>query len=488
LTISIHKKHSDADNPFPHGWIVSDRNFAGREAELAAGLALVKEGKNVLVRAEKGMGKTSFLAELTRKSSKDFELIYIDGFGVTTHTQLLQMMTRELIDTFRSKDGPLEPGGWELLKSTRLKLAVLQGEYLSPTAKDEILTLMPPSKKELEGSDEDKKKNIEIKMCPDCSKPLKWIEKYSRYYCYSCKKYLSKQRKVRTTTEGPATRMDGQCPGCGGNTSFVEKYSDYYCDSCGRYLLVQLRKRPVEEFTHSDMMEVFDLPQKVANQKGTQVVVIFDEFQEILSLESKALTKTMRSRFETHTDANYVFAGSNCEVIHSMFEEKDGTFYKFAEILDLGPIVAEDMEKFLMERFRAGGGKLVRNHARRIVALSGGYPGHAQRIAHELFHLSKEPNVEELDNAIRSVIAQQSHEFMSMWETIRSPLQRRYLVASVAEPRASHGADFIERHDLKSRSHVQRVEKQLEAKGIIKNGEVKDPLFVLWLRSIAGLA
>jgi len=130
----------------------------------------------------------------------------------------------------------------------------------------------------------------------------------------------------------------------------------------------------------------------------------------------------------------------------------------------------------------------MRFHARRIVALGGGYPGHAQRIAHELFHISKEPNVENLDDAILAAVAQQTHVYASTWDAIKSPLQRRYLMASVMEPRASHGEDYIERHGLKSRSHVQRIEKQLEAKGIIKNGEVKDPLFVLWLRSAAGLA
>ena len=67
----------------------------------------------------------------------------------------------------------------------------------------------------------------------------------------------------------------------------------------------------------------------------------------------------------------------------------------------------------------------------------------------------------------------------------RSPLQKRYLIASVTEPLAPHGADFIKRYGLKSRSHVQRAETQLEAKGVIRDGEVIDPLFVLWLRSIA---
>jgi hypothetical protein len=60
-------------------------------------------------------------------------------------------------------------------------------------------------------------------------------------------------------------------------------------------------------------------------------------------------------------------------------------------------------------------------------------------------------------------------------------------MASVSEPRAAHGREFVTRHGLRSRSHVQRIEKQLEFRGIVEEGEVVDPMFVLWLRSVADL-
>jgi len=486
LTISIHETLFDKNNPFSSSGAVVNTNFAGREEDLSRFLNLVDANKNVVIRAGKAMGKTSLMAEFARRHSKDFEFTYIDIYGMTSQTQLLQTMTRELISSYRTRDGTLDHAGWEILKSTRLKLAVLQKEHLATSAIDDIRTLAPPTKKDTEIANKARKK-IDIRMCPDCGKPLKWIEKYARHYCYGCNKYLPRQRKTRDTLPEQDADLDKTCPTCGQDTSFDEKYSNYYCGTCRRYPFVHLRKREPEEFKSSEMTEVLELPRRIAEQKGVQVVVMFDEFQNTVSFDSGGLLRAMRSRFDWHTDVSYVFAGSDGQTMHDIFEDQKGPFYKFADTIELGPISADEMEKFLMVRFRSAGGRLARDSAKRIVALSSGYPSHAQRIAHELFHLSKEPSQDDLDKAIRSVIKEQSQTYEAVWEMIRSPLQRRYLIASVTEPRAPHGADFIRRYDLESRSHVQRIETQLEAKGIIRDGEVIDPLFVLWLRSLANL-
>jgi predicted RNA-binding Zn-ribbon protein involved in translation (DUF1610 family) len=483
LTISIQETLFERDNPFLSNGVVLHKNFAGREEDLSKFLNLLEANKNVVVRAGESMGKTSFLAEFARRHSKDFEFAYIDIYGMISQTHLLQTMTNELISSYRARDGTLDPAGWEILRSTRLKLAVLQSEYLATSAFDDIRTLAPPTKKDIEIPDNVRKK-IEIRMCPDCGKPLKWIEKYARHYCYGCRKYLPRQRKIRDALLEHEAYLDKTCPSCGQETSFNEKYSHYYCAKCKKYPFVHLRRRDPEEFTSSDLTEVLELPQRIAHKKGVRVVVMFDEFQNITSFGSKELLTTMRSRFESHKGVHYVFAGGDGQAMHDIFDDPAGPFYKFADTIDLGPIPADEMEKFLMGRFASAGGKLPRGLARKIVALSGNYPGHAQRIAHELFHFSKEPSQEDMDKAIRSVIEDQSSIYKSIWEMIHSPLQKRYLIASVTEPLAPHGKDFIKRYGLKSRSHAQRAETQLEAKGITRDGEIMDPLFVLWLRSI----
>lgn len=78
----------------------------------------------------------------------------------------------------------------------------------------------------------------EVKMCPTCGQPLKWIEKYQRSYCYGCRKYALKESTVKS--EVPAKQEDnGQkhCPECRGELKFVEKYNEFYCYSCKKYPL-----------------------------------------------------------------------------------------------------------------------------------------------------------------------------------------------------------------------------------------------------------
>ena len=91
---------------------------------------------------------------------------------------------------------------------------------------------------------ERKEPHPEIKMCPSCGQPLKYIEKYKRHYCYGCRKYASKEVLDKTAVvakpEPPATK---KCPDCGKELSYVEKYSEFYCHSCKKYPL-RVQKKP----------------------------------------------------------------------------------------------------------------------------------------------------------------------------------------------------------------------------------------------------
>lgn len=487
VTISTHGNAYESDNPFRYGALVTGRSFASREEEIGKTSDLIASGKNVLVRSDRRMGKSSLLAELSRQHSRDFVSIYMDLYGVTDETRFLELMTRKLMSSYQGRGGVFEPSVWELLRSTRLKLAILEQEQLTKPESDEGVLLLPPPRDRTSTTQTLKRGRPEIKMCPTCEKPLKWVEKYERFYCYSCKKYLPRQRRVKRSILVQDSFLDRICPLCGDDTFFVEKYSEYYCESCDRYPFVHLRRKVSDRFTQSDMTEVFELPQTIASDRKKPVVVMFDEFQEFASFQSRGFLKMMRDRFDLHTEATYIFTGNRGKVLNDMFEDRDAPFLKFATIVELGPITDEEMEKFLMDRFRSAEGKLEREEARRIIALSGRIPYYAQQIAHELFHISREPTNRDLEDAIDNCIALHSHACKLLWESIKSPLQRRYLIASVSEPRVPHGADFVKRHGLKSRSHVQRIENQLEARRIVSHGEVVDPMFALWLRSIADL-
>ena len=487
MTISGNGRDIDKTNPFQNGMIVTGRSFVGRESELVEAYRLIRAGKSVLISSDPRMGKSSFLAELARRHSKNFAFIQLDLYGMTDETRFLELMTRRLMSAHHDKGGAFNPSAWGMLRSSRLKLAILEQENLTRPTAEEMEFLPPPPADGGNRAGGSRNKSAVIRMCPKCGKPLKWVEKYGRSYCYNCRKYMPKKRRAKKSLLIQDSYIERFCPLCGEDTFFVEKYEEHYCENCKKYPFVSLRHRIADKFTASDVMEVLDLPQMIAANLERPVVLMFDDCQELASLENRSLLRTVKARCGLQPDVVYVFAGNKSKELSSIFDDKDAPFAKFAQTIELGPIPDDEMEKFLVDRFRAAEGRLGKAQARRIVALSGRCPYYIQLIAHELVHISREPTDADLEKAVATCITLKSHTYKQLWESIRSPLQRRYLIASVTEPRATHSSDFVSRHSLRSRSHVQRTENQLEAKGIVKDGEVVDPMFVLWLRAMADL-
>jgi predicted RNA-binding Zn-ribbon protein involved in translation (DUF1610 family) len=76
----------------------------------------------------------------------------------------------------------------------------------------------------------------DIRSCPSCGQPLKFIEKYSRYYCYGCRKYAPREDVPKPSPPAHAKATAPKaCPDCGGELKFVDKYSEYYCYKCKKY-------------------------------------------------------------------------------------------------------------------------------------------------------------------------------------------------------------------------------------------------------------
>lgn len=475
------------NNPFNYGTIATGENFAGREEDLLHLHSIIKLGESAVIQGQNGIGKSSLLAELARRNSRNFIFVRTNLAGVAGEGALLNILTTE---TMRAGFGLIEefsPAAWTLLGNQKLRSAVLEGDAQGIQSESSLPQLHQRTEpREADGARGPRIPGKgEIRICPTCGTPMKWVEKYALHYCYSCKKYAPTQRRMRVQKRLPASMLVDQttCPRCGHGLRFVHRYSAYFCEKCRKYPLLDHNKLSSEKPTVADLTEAFDLPEKVANLRATRVVVMFDEFHEMAALESPMVLSMMRRRFEMHGNVSYIFAGGNKQTLQGMFEEKNAPFRGFAQWVDLGGMAEDDLERFLMDRFRGAKGRLSKEAASMVVDFSGGSPYYAQKIAHELFHISSSPSIKELDEAVGAVLRHQSPVYSVLWDSIRSPLHKRYLLAAANAPRVAHGQDFVRRYGLKSRSHVQRTEKQLEARGVISRGEIVDPMFIVWLRS-----
>jgi len=76
---------------------------------------------------------------------------------------------------------------------------------------------------------------VKVRKCTSCGQPLKYIDKYSRYYCYACRKYAPREDPARAVVQPPASKAGKACPDCGKPLKYVEKYTEWYCYECKKY-------------------------------------------------------------------------------------------------------------------------------------------------------------------------------------------------------------------------------------------------------------
>jgi hypothetical protein len=244
---------------------------------------------------------------------------------------------------------------------------------------------------------------------------------------------------------------------------------------------IDLTRRSVDI---GDMDWALNFPEKIASKKGKKLVVVFDEFQELARLDGTPFIKRMRACYQWHKNVTYIFSGSKRHILHQIFEEYEGAFYKFARSMELGPISSAELEDFLKSKFREVGGTLDDDIAAKMVAICDCHPFYTQHLAHELIGTSLTPTADDLQEAVRLLIFRQAPAFSNTWESIESQIQRSYLVALAQHPGAVPDLEFIDRYNLVSRSHVQKAEGGLERKGLISKRKVIDPVFALWLRRL----
>ncbi len=480
----LHQTVSYCDNPFSFGSVARGESFAGREKEIAELAISIRSRRSAVIHSDRKMEKTSILAELANRYSKDFVFVFVDLRGISDENQFIAKFARKTLETSYVEVKEFVPAIWNLISSARLRLAVLKGGELGITSGVVSGGLMLVPLRRLGSAGDGLRVPMEIAMCGKCGKPLKWIERYERHYCYQCKKYVPKRHKDGNETVARIQDSPPRiCPVCGGEMNHIEKFDEYYCEACKKYPLIELTMRRYQKADHEDLVQALDLPEKIATQKRRKFVVILDEFQEMLAFDSGHLLEVMRERFGEHSNVTYIFSGSSWKLMRGVFEQREGAFFRFAHAIDLRGLPEEELEDFLISRYRSGGGKLSKDVAARLVSATAAHPHYSQQIAHELFHISRNPTTDDLEKAVRASLERHGHMFSYMWESIRSPLHRKYLLAIAAEPNVSHGMDFIRRHGLRSRSHVQRIETQLEARGVVNDGEIADPLFLLWLRA-----
>jgi hypothetical protein len=234
--------------------------------------------------------------------------------------------------------------------------------------------------------------------------------------------------------------------------------------------------------------DLLDLPQKIAKEKGFQVVVCIDEFQQVSEFSDHVhFQKKLRSVWQLQTDVSYCLYGSKKHLMSELFSKQSMPFYKFGDVFFLQKICTEDWIPFICERFESTGKSISQDLAKKICDTVENHSSYVQQLAWNVW--VKTDNVasnEDVESAVTDLFNQNSMLYYQYIDGL-SGFQMNFLRA-LADGKNSEftKSEILKNYQLGTSANVKRLKNALEKKELIdiagKIVTFNDPVFKRWFQ------
>lgn len=227
-------------------------------------------------------------------------------------------------------------------------------------------------------------------------------------------------------------------------------------------------------------------------ESDRQVVIVIDEFQQITKYPEHNTEAILRSHIQRLSRASFVFAGSERTILQDMFVSSSRPFYNSAEIMHLGPIEEDVYVEFAGKLFRERERDMEPEPVRRAFRLFDGNTFYMQRTMNGAFSETASGTVcgaETIRRVVRTMLESGEVVYREMLSNI-SYGQKATLYAVAQERLIENplGAEFINKHSLKSASSVQNALSRLVSSGILTRTpdgySLSDPLLRIFINGL----
>ncbi|MGB9613072.1 MAG: AAA family ATPase [Candidatus Margulisiibacteriota bacterium] len=265
---------------------------------------------------------------------------------------------------------------------------------------------------------------------------------------------------------------------------------DFTIDEVGRPSLSLGYQYPTPDFDKI-ARKIFALPEVISKRRRKKMVVVFDEFQEILNLNGENIEGTLRAAIQHQRRVAYIFAGSKKHLLSDMVTSPERPFYKIGPIMRLKKIPEKDFFEYIKAKFQSTKIKISDEIINNIIMRAENIPYYVQMFAHELwdYAITKgEVKAKDLEIVINQLVGQFSPTFHQEWS--RLILSKRQLLQAIALSGGKNilSKDYLERNKLGLPSAARRTLTSLVDEGYLDKEEneyfFNDLLFREWIKSL----
>jgi AAA+ ATPase superfamily predicted ATPase len=251
---------------------------------------------------------------------------------------------------------------------------------------------------------------------------------------------------------------------------------------------------PTVSFDASIEMKANSIPEVLtlieSLDKKRPVVVVFDEFQDILNLEDahEALA-ILRSKIQFQGDIPYIFVGSIRHKMDEIFTHHDSPFFKSAIPLTVDPLSYEEFSEFLKKKFTTGQRSIHDEVLEKVFKIANNIPGDIQQLCEALWEVTSGKDIiispDKLKNALELIFAREQKSYEN-YINLLTNIQLKCLMAIAKEGGKSvFSVSFMKSAGFNNPSSVQRAITRLIKLNILfkSNDEYRfiNPFFRAWL-------
>lgn len=231
---------------------------------------------------------------------------------------------------------------------------------------------------------------------------------------------------------------------------------------------------------------LLELPGRLAAERGRRVVLILDEFQEVVDIDP-GLPKLMRAVFQRQPEVAHLYLGSRRHMVRRIFSDANEPFWRSAKQLELDVIAPQHFRDHIAERFAGTGRRIDASGLDAVLGITRGHPYGTQELCY--FTWQETPargraDAARVATALEGVLRSEHAHFSLIWSKA-SGVQRSVLQALAREPGHALGAEYRARHGLPAASSVQKGLDALERDELIarRRGHVTitEPFLAEWL-------
>jgi uncharacterized protein len=237
---------------------------------------------------------------------------------------------------------------------------------------------------------------------------------------------------------------------------------------------------------NATLERLLELPGQLAGERKRQVVLILDEFQEVVDIDAN-LPRLMRSVFQQQPEVAHFYLGSKRHMMERIFSDENEPFWRSAKEIELDVIEPRPFAEYIERQFKRTGKQIAPAAVDAVLDTTRGHPYATQELCYFLWQDTPAgataTDVQVREAVVRVLNSEHAH-FSLVWEG--APAHQRLLLRALAEePGHPISADYRRRHALPGGSSVQRALGALEKAELIgrRRGEawISEPFLAQWV-------